>query len=75
MIPARYAPLLFGLIMSGVMSLLVSGISTWRLAGSAALLSAQWPQAWLTAWSVAFPLVLLVAPLSQKLVRALSRPA
>lgn len=28
MIPARYGPVLFSLILSGVMSLLVSGIST-----------------------------------------------
>jgi len=30
MIPARYGPALFSLILSGVMSFLVSGVSTFR---------------------------------------------
>ena len=30
MIPARYGPVLFSLILSGTMSLLVSGIATYR---------------------------------------------
>ena len=33
MIPARYGPILFGAILSGLMSLLVSGISTFRVTG------------------------------------------
>ena len=31
--PARFAPILFGFILSGLMSLLVSGIATFRNAG------------------------------------------
>ncbi|MBK8085427.1 MAG: DUF2798 domain-containing protein [Devosia sp.] len=31
--PARYAPILFGLILSALMSFLVSGIATFRNAG------------------------------------------
>ena len=33
MFPKKFAPALFGLILSGLMSLLVSGISTLRVAG------------------------------------------
>jgi hypothetical protein len=33
MLPKRSAPALFGLILSGLMSLLVSGISTYRAVG------------------------------------------
>lgn len=33
MLPKRAAPALFGLILSGLMSLLVSGISTYRAVG------------------------------------------
>lgn len=33
MLPKRFVPLLFSLILSGLMSLLVSGISTYRAAG------------------------------------------
>ena len=33
MIPARYAPVLFGFLLSGLMSLIVSAIATYRAAG------------------------------------------
>ena len=33
MIPRKYAPVLFGLVLSGLMSLLVSGIATFRATG------------------------------------------
>ena len=71
MIPRKYAPVLFGLLLSGFMSLLVSGISTFRAAASASNLLELWLSAWLTAWLVAFPVVLLVAPLTRKLVERL----
>lgn len=72
MIPRRFAPLLFGLILSGLMSLLVSGISTWRAAGPAADFLGLWSSAWLMAWLVAFPAVLLVTPLARRLVEGLA---
>lgn len=66
MIPGRFAPALFGLILSGLMSLLVSGISTLRAAGPAPGFVAIWLSAWLTAWLIAFPVVLVVAPLTRR---------
>jgi hypothetical protein len=39
MLPKKLAPALFGLILSGLMSLLVSGISTYRANCSAAALT------------------------------------
>ena len=30
MLPHKFAPMLFGLLLSGMMSLLVSGVATWR---------------------------------------------
>ncbi|QEY63523.1 DUF2798 domain-containing protein [Metapseudomonas lalkuanensis] len=71
MIPRRFAPLVFGLILSGLMSLLVSGISTWRAAGPAADFPGLWLGAWLMAWLVAFPAVLLVSPVARRLVEGL----
>lgn len=71
MFPKKFAPALFGLILSGLMSLLVSGISTYRAAGIADGYVALWTAAWLTAWLVAFPVVLVVAPLAHKAVSAL----
>lgn len=71
MIPRRWAPVLFGLILSGLMSLLVSGISTSRTVGLGEHLASAWLGAWLTAWPVAFPVVLVVAPLARRLVALL----
>ena len=76
MLPARYAPVLFGIILSGLMSLLVSGISTLRAIGAGTDFLHIWISAWLTAWVVAFPVVLLVAPVTRRLVeRLVSSPA
>ncbi len=71
MIPARYAPALFGLILSGLMSFVVSGIATWRNAGLAPGFLELWTGAWLPAWAVAFPIVLVVAPAARQLVQRL----
>lgn len=70
MIPGKYGPILFGAILSGLMSLLVSGISTFRALGPTMHFLSAWMSAWLTAWLVAFPVVLLVAPLTRKMVQS-----
>ncbi len=71
MIPQKYGPILFSLLLSGLMSLLVSGIATLRAAGLAYGILGLWMSAWLAAWLVAFPTVMLVAPFTQKIVGAL----
>ncbi|MEM0947603.1 MAG: DUF2798 domain-containing protein [Pseudomonadota bacterium] len=68
MLPRRLAPVLFGLFLSGLMSLIVSGISTLRVTGLSPEFPALWLSGWLTSWAVAFPTVLVVAPLARKLV-------
>lgn len=67
-IPSKYAPLLFALILSGLMSFLVSGISTFRVAGSLPDFASLWLGAWLTAWLFAFPAVLVIAPVTRRVV-------
>ena len=71
MLPSKFAPALFGLILSGLMSLLVSGISTYRAVGFVHGLAGLWVSAWLTAWLVAFPVVLVIAPLARRAVALL----
>lgn len=74
MIPHRYAPVLFGLILSGLMSAIVSAIATVRTVGFAPDLVSVWAGSWATSWAVAFPTVLVVAPLTRRVVGALTRP-
>ena len=71
MLPKKSAPALFGLILSGLMSLLVSGISTYRAVGFVDGYAGLWLGAWLAAWLVAFPVVLVVAPLAGRTVALL----
>lgn len=71
MVPRRLAPALFGFILSGLMSLLVSGVATYRAAGISPAFLGLWASGWLTAWLVAFPVVLGVAPLTRRAVDAL----
>ncbi|SFJ40664.1 DUF2798 domain-containing protein [Jannaschia pohangensis] len=75
MIPARFAPVLFGLILSGLMSLLVSGVATFRALGLIDGFIGLWLGAWLAAWAIAFPAVLIVAPITRRLVARLTAPA
>lgn len=67
-LPDTWAPALFGLLLSGLMSLLVSGISTFRAVGLMEGFVGLWATAWLSAWLVAFPVVLVVAPWARRAV-------
>ncbi len=73
MIARRYAPLLFALLLSGFMSLMVSGISTLRATGPVPGFLELWISAWLAAWLFAFPAVLLITPLARRVVEGLVR--
>lgn len=72
MIPARFAPLLFSAILSGFMSLIVSVISTWRVLGFAPAFMSNWLASWAIAWAIAFPTVAVIAPITRRLVDALT---
>src|SRR5690606_6493961 len=69
--PARYAPILFGFVLSALMSLLVSGISTFRNVGLVDGFVSVWINSWLPSWLIAFPVVLVVAPIARRLVGVL----
>jgi hypothetical protein len=54
-IPSRYAPYLFGLLLSGMMSCLISGLSTVRALGLVDGVVGSWMANWLASWAVASP--------------------
>lgn len=66
--PARFASARFGLVLSGMMPLIVSGIATLRGAGLVDGVLGLWLGAWLLSWPIALPTVLVVAPLARRLV-------
>jgi Protein of unknown function (DUF2798) len=61
--------LLFGLLLSGLMSLIVSGVTTLRTIGLIDAMPRLWLSAWLFSWLVAFPCVTLLAPLVRRIVQ------
>ena len=73
-VPKRFSSLLFGFLLSGFMTFLISGIALLRVLGPVAVLtdfagfSGAWLSAYLSSWPVAFPVVLVVAPIVRRLV-------
>lgn len=71
-VPARFAPVLFGALLSIIM---VAVVSAFVLASSQGIqpgFPAQWLKSCMTTWPVAFPTVLLVAPWVRRLVGRLT---
>lgn len=64
---------MFGFVLSYLMSLVVSGIATFRTAGLIEGFFGLWVGAWLPSWLVAFPIVLVVAPAARRIVNSLVR--
>jgi hypothetical protein len=67
-IPARFAPVLFGALLSIIMVGLVSAFVIAITQGIQAGFAAQWVRSCLTTWPVAFPTVTLVAPWVRRVV-------
>jgi hypothetical protein len=71
MIPKRFAPYLFALLLAGFMTLIVSGVVTAINVGVPPDFVRRWLSSWLTTWVIAFPALLLVRPAVQRLVERL----
>ena len=54
-IPARFAPIVFGLILSGLTSCFVSGLSTFRTQEMVDDFGLHWMGSCAAAWALAFP--------------------
>jgi len=72
MIPKKYSQLAFSFFLSIFMSCVVSGVSVLNTTGFVDSFANTWVTAWLKSWMVAFPTILVVAPLTRRLVEKLS---
>ena len=61
-IPARFAPIVFGALLSAIMVAFVSAFVIAITQGINQAFAAQWFRSVVTTWPVAFPTVTLVAP-------------
>ncbi len=73
-LPARYGALVTPLILSGLMTLIVSGISTLRVLGPTPAFLQSWPGAWGLTWLIAFPILLLALPVARRITAMLVAP-
>lgn len=70
-VPNRFQHLVFGLIMSFLMSFFMSGVITLINLGWVEGLFGFWMQAWLLAFLFAFPTIVLLGPWVRKLVSSI----
>ena len=71
MIPARFTSVVFGFLLSGLMTLIVTGVT---IAQQPNPTVGKWLAAFATGWLVTFPTVLVVAPIVRRLVARLMAP-
>lgn len=67
-LPRKYEHIAFGFLLSGMMSLMVSGFATAISLGLHADFLKLWLMAWLPSWTLAFPVVLVVAPFVRRIL-------
>lgn len=67
-IPIRYSNLLFGGMLSAIMVTVISGAVVLVTQGFSPDFPVHWLKGFATAWPIAFPTVLVVAPFVQKTV-------
>ena len=71
MIPKKFEHIVFGFLLSCLMSFIVSGVATLRAIGLVENFTSIWFGAWLSAWAIAFPAVLFAAPFTRRMVHRL----
>ena len=67
-IPARFAPIVFGALLSAIMVAIVSAFVLATAQGLHPGFAAQWARSCASTWPVAFVAVTLVAPMVRKVV-------
>ena len=70
-LPKRAEPIAFGFLLSGMMSFIVSAVSTFLAIGSLRGL----PGAWISSWAIAFPAVLIIAPFVRRILKLIVKPS
>jgi hypothetical protein len=71
-IPARFAPIVFGALLSAIMVVIVSAFVIATTQGIHAGFLAQWAKSCLTTWPIAFPTVTFIAPVVRRMVGSMT---
>lgn len=73
-IPARYAPIAFGALLSVIMVAIVSAFVIATTHGLGPDFLSQWARSCATTWPIAFPTVTLIAPWIRRFVARFAEP-
>jgi len=69
-VPKRFEQAAFGLLLTCFMTCVVAGISTLlAVGGSAPGFMGLWFAAWMSSWAVAFPAILIIAPMVRRILK------
>lgn len=71
MIPARFEKRVFQFILTGIMTLFVSGAVTFLNLGVSGFTLSTWMKAWAPTWPVAFCVIIFAAPIAQTIAKSL----
>jgi hypothetical protein len=71
-VPRRFAPFVFALLLTCSMTLVISGVVTAINIGVPRDFLWQWLRAWLPTWAIAYPVMLVFRPIAQHLTERLT---
>lgn len=75
-IPKKYEHVAFAFLLSAIQTLVITGISLALTVGISSQLPALWAKTYFSAWMIAFPGVLVVAPVVRRILgRIVKQPA
>ena len=72
-LPPQYAPLVYGIIQSAITTAVASAIAVGQLTGIGVRFLVEWLSAWSLAFLIMLPVVVFVAPLIQRCVVMLTK--
>ena len=74
-IPARFAHYIYGAVQAAITTAVATGIATFQAMGLDADFWGHWLISWCVAWVTMLPVVILIAPVIQRAVLALTAPS
>lgn len=72
-IPKKYEHVAFAFLLSAIQTFIITGISLILTVGVTAELPGLWARAYVSSWIVAFPGVLVIAPVVRRILRHIVR--
>ena len=73
-LPQRYAPLVFGIIQAAITTAVATAIATHQMTEFGVQFLERWAFAWWLAWLTMLPVEVVIAPLIQRAVAAMTTP-